>query len=239
MWLGVIVLGVASACTGSEAAVTTTVPLPGPTSTTSSPTTTAVQPTTTAALTTTTAPNGPVGDPEALRALIDDQERLISSEITYDTPIPIPDLTNPDPVVALAEAFGFEVWLMENGPFVSWAEVYNYPDSPRYRSASTSLGSWYITHTLYPGIVDTYEFASGIVVPLTEVPLTDAQLAALPNGSIAVEFSDKGGPYPRTGGANGEVIEEIGPWLGTGIAVLSPSQTGWQLFYEEREETPQ
>ncbi|CAN5440512.1 hypothetical protein BH24ACT7_BH24ACT7_23540 [soil metagenome] len=237
MWLGVIVLGVASACTGTEAAVTTTVPLPDPTSTTSSPTTTAVQPTTTTAATTTTAPNGPVGDPEALRALFDTYEGLILQDVAYDEPIPYPDLTNADPVVALADAFRFEVWIMENGSHVSWAEVYNYPESSRIRSIATDLGRWQRTHTLFPGIVSTYEFVSGERVPIARADLTENELAGLPDGSVAVRFTDRGGPYPRIDATTSDVLEAIGPWEGSGIAILSPTENGWQLYFEDRTET--
>ena len=51
-------------------------------------------------------------------------------------------------------------------------------------------------------------------------------------------FTDRGGPYPRMNAATGEVLEDIGRWEGSGVAVLSPSRTGWMLFDEEREEVP-
>jgi hypothetical protein len=152
--------------------------------------------------------------------------------------VPIPDLTNPDPVVALAEAFRFEVWLMEHGPHVSWVEGYNYPESPRYRSAGSDLIGWYRTQTRYPGIDESYEFVRGEVVPLEQALLSTDQLAALPDGSVAVAFADRGGPYPRIDVSTGDVLEDIGRWQGTGVAVLSPSPTGWMLFDEEREEIP-
>ena len=111
--------------------------------------------TTTSLPPTTTTDDGLIGDPEALRETFEELERLIAADITYDEPVPIPDLTNPDPVVALAEAFRFEVWLMENGPHVSWVEGYNYPESPRFRSAGSDMIRWFDTETRFAGIVDS------------------------------------------------------------------------------------
>ena len=150
MWASAVVLAVlACACSGADSGaattlafdVTTTTQVPASTTSTTSPPAS----TTAAPEQTTTSVPGQVGDPEALRRSFEELERLISADITYDEPVPIPDLTNPDPVVALAEAFRFEVWLMENGPHSAWADGYNYPDSPRRRSAITNLNRWFRT----------------------------------------------------------------------------------------------
>ncbi len=165
-------LFVLAACSSGEASETSAAAVPS-TTTTAAPTTTVTPTTTTSLPPTTTTDDGLVGDPEALRETFEELERLIAADITYDEPVPIPDLTNPDPVVALAEAFRFEVWLMENGPHVSWVEGYNYPESPRFRSIGSEIGLWYRTDTMLPGIVDRYEFVNGEVVPIDEALLSD------------------------------------------------------------------
>ncbi len=137
-----VALFVLAACSSGEASETSAAPAPS-TTTTAAPTTTVTPATTTSLPPTTTTDDGLIGDPEALRESFEELERLIAADITYDEPVPIPDLTNPDPVVALAEAFRFEVWLMENGPHVSWVEGYNYPESPRFRSAGSDFIRWF------------------------------------------------------------------------------------------------
>ena len=141
------------AATTVAADLTTTSSAPSTSTTTTSPPASTAPPEET-----TTSVPGQVGDPEALRQSFEELERLISADITYDEPVPIPDLTNPDPVVALAEAFRFEVWLMENGPHSSWAEAYNYSDGSARRIGGDRFRLWYLTETKFPGIVDTYEF---------------------------------------------------------------------------------
>jgi hypothetical protein len=229
---------VVAACAGGEALDTPAPQAPAPTTSLATATTTPPSSTTTSQPPTTTTDDGLVGDPEALRESFEELERLIAADVTYDEPVPIPDLTNPDPVVALAEAFRFEVWVMENGPHVSWVEGYNYPESPRFRSAGTDVNLWFMTETRFPGIVDTYHFIRGEVVPIEQALLGEDQLAALPDGSVAVAFRDRGGAYPKINSATGERLEEIGAWAGSGVAVLVPTPTGWQLFNEEREEVP-
>ena len=159
-----------TACSGGDA--TDTSAAVAPTTTTGVPTTTMPPATTTSLPTTTTTDDGVVGDPEALQASFEELERLIAADITYDEPVPIPDLTNPDPVVALAEAFRFEVWLMEHGPHSSWAALYNIPGSPREGSVASDLGLWGLTETRFPGIVDTYQFVAGDVVPIDQTHLS-------------------------------------------------------------------
>jgi hypothetical protein len=233
-----VALLVVAACAGDEASDTPAPQASTPTVTLATSTTTPPPSTTTSQQPTTTTDDGLVGDPEALRESFEELERLIAADVTYDEPVPIPDLTNPDPVVALAEAFRFEVWLMENGPHVSWVEGYNYPESPRYRSAGTDVNLWFMTETRFPGIVDSYDFVTGEVVPIERALLSEGQLAALPDGSVAVAFLDRGGPYPKVNSETSETLEEIGAWEGSGVAVLAPTATGWQLFNEEREEMP-
>ncbi len=179
-----VALFVLAACSSGEASETSAAPAPS-TTTTAAPTTTVTPATTTSLPPTTTTDDGLVGDPEALRESFEELERLIAADITYDEPVPIPDLTNPDPVVALAEAFRFEVWLMENGPHsVLGRETYNYPMSPRFSIGERSRIAGAVIDTRVPGDRRLHTSSSAAtVVPIERGAAQRGQLATCQMGA--------------------------------------------------------
>ncbi len=113
-----------TACSDGDTATTTVAPTTTVPATTAAPTTTSppgttttVPPSTTAAPTTTAATDT-VGDPAALETHI----RQIAEELTLFYPdldpneVPIPDLTNPDPTVAVEEANRWSQWIAARFP---------------------------------------------------------------------------------------------------------------------------
>jgi len=169
-----------------------------------------------------------------LRALIDQLRDLAegAGETQFvGVEIPYPDLNNPDPVVALSEAWAFEAWLMETGPFIGFVDVYNYPSSPRLREINSDFLQWDGRDLRFDEVVDTYELLTGEVVPLEVAAMSKRARDSVPPGSVAVAYTDRGGPYPLIIAATGEVLETIEGYEGAGVVVIAPSELGWQLYW--------
>jgi hypothetical protein len=233
--LVVPVVVVIAACAGGEASDTSAPEAPAPTTTLAASTTTPASSTTTSPPPTTTTDDGLVGDPEALREFIESIRMQVVS-FGYDQfdgiDIPYPDLNSPDPIDALREAFAFEAWLLEVGPHPTFAETYNYPDSPRRGETATRLSTLVARAARYEGVVDGYEIVTARVVPLDEVAIGDHDREGIPPGSIAVEATARGGPEQVVEVDSGTVLEEVEPYEETGIVILSPTDLGWQLYWE-------
>ena len=134
--LVVVVTLMAGACSGGEEVAPST---PAPTiatpTTTTVTSTTVAPPTTTTTAATTTVLSDQVGSPEALEALIAGivEELRFAYPDIVDAEVPIPDLTNPDPVVAVEELNRFGQWVNANYPANEWNQVRAYPESPTER----------------------------------------------------------------------------------------------------------
>ncbi|MDQ3783198.1 MAG: hypothetical protein M3349_09745, partial [Actinomycetota bacterium] len=137
----VVAICLLAACSDAGAVTTTTVAEPPATTTTTSPPTTTAPPvTSTTAASTTTIDTGLIGDPDALIAMIEETRAFAIGfgETQYSAlDIPYPDLNSPDPGVALAEAWAFEAWLMETGPYIGFLNIHNYPEGPRRSEAGS------------------------------------------------------------------------------------------------------
>lgn len=231
---GVIAICLVGACSEAGAGPTTTAEPPATTTTTSIPATTASPVTSTTAAVTTTVGDDQVGDAQALRAEIDEIRDFAVSEGESQfegVAIPYPDINNPDPVVALKEAWAFEVWLMEIGPYAAFLETYNYPDSVRLSQIGSEFLGFGAQGVRFGDMVGNYEVTGATVVALNEAAMTDDARAGIPQGSVAVAYEDRGGPHQLIDQQTGEVLETIEAYEGSGVAVLSPSSLGWQLYW--------
>lgn len=236
-WLcGVMAICLVAACSEAGADTTTTAAEPPATTTTTSPPPTTAPPvtSTTAASTTTTIDTGLVGDPDALIAMIEQTRgfALGEGETQYEgVAIPYPDLTNPDPVVALREAWSFEAWLMDTGPFIGFLDAHNYPEGPRRRDAGSDFIYWDLENLRLVGLANSYSLTSAEVVPLESADMLEPERIEVPPSSVAVAYTDRGGPYQVIDTETGQVIEEVAAYEDTGVAVLVPTEVGWQLYW--------
>ena len=140
----VSLLVLASACTTSDTAPTTSVGA-SPTTTAAATTTVGPETTTTAAApapASTAAPDQ-VGSREVM--LQEMRAAWEANQFTYDWPFEdayIPDLQNPDPLVALEELIVFADWLAMNGGNDLWWDVITVQDSPAYSFWRSALSTF-------------------------------------------------------------------------------------------------
>ncbi len=171
---------VVAGCSGGEASETSAAPAPS-TTTTAAPTTTVAPVTTTSLPPTTTTDDGLVGDPEALRESFEELERLIAADITYDEPRADP--RSDQPRSGGGPCRGVPLRSLADGerPARVLGRGIQLPGEPRFRSVGSDMDpSGSITDTRFSGIVDTYEFVSGEVVPIDRGASLERRISSQP-----------------------------------------------------------
>jgi hypothetical protein len=229
---------VVGACSGDDA-VDTTLPPPttvANTTTTAAPTTTTTAaPTTTVASTTTTiaAPSDTVGSPQALAELIASiqQELAGSYPDIVDAEIPIPDLTNPDPVVAVEELNEFGQWINANYPANEWNQVRAFPGSPEEDLFERNNESLYFERQRLVRSGEPWVYHGGEVVALDAVEIPVSTLDGLPANAVAVVYRSSSGPIDVVDAESGDVLEIIDGWTSReALSLLIPTGTGWAFW---------
>lgn len=230
----------ASACSGTPDPTTTATAAPttiaAPTTTTSAPTTTTTPATTTTQAPTTTLAQEAVGDPELLQAMIDDIAQAWFGVDAAVAGVPIPDLTNPDPVVAVGDIYRLDAWLAQSPDTwgEEWVAVFTGADTP----ARTELGNVYSSRLLGNEIAvnrgDPWAFHGGRVVDIAETSLSLPEVTALPSDAVGVVFHSSIGPYEFVDADTGEVRETQPGWDADDewLVVVAPSPHGWVLHHE-------
>ncbi len=208
----------------TPAAAPTTVPVP---------TTTAPAPTTTVAPTTTTSTTVPVstelvGDPAALAALV---EQLNADFIGYDGEIPIPDLTNPDPRVAMEEVHRFDFWSSSARTSAAWLPIHLHTEGPDYEESLSAMNNAVANNWAIRNGGD-YIFERAEVVGLDHPSIPESVRSILPEGAIAVTFFDALPAFSIVDLDDESTVAEIPAGVvDAEIGVLVPTPTGWKLFY--------
>lgn len=225
---------VMSACSGSSTESSTTT---STSSTTTTSTTSTTSPTSTSTSTTTTSlATGLVGDPALVEQAIDDA--AIGVEEIFGVPreeIPSPDLTNPDPLVAMREILEFDIWVFQNAPRRGLIEVYTDPLTPAWETLFT------VVERLSP---DTVVFDDGGGLTISEIRLASSEEAALvpdevreeaPRDVVPVWYVYSASPYSIVD-PQGTVRESLDGWTDrTYLALLAPSPRGWLLHWEAQQ----
>lgn len=230
-----------SACSGDDDAT----PATSTTPTSTSAPTTAAAPTITTSSTTTTTPLAPttttqasdaVGDmTETHQAIVAQLEiaRQVSN-IPEDAVAYLPDLSNPDPIVALEEAWKFENWLISVNPNPEWLRFYILPDSPYATETDSTLSNWLRNNWRVEDFSDTYYFQNAAVVPIQEVDVPNEVRLGLPPGAAAVIFTEGAGNRTVVDRATDKVVDN---WSAYGpdrvLTLLVPTTSGWRLYYSE------
>ncbi len=148
--------------------------------------------------------------------------------------VPIPDLTNPDPLVAVGELYRFNSWLLEHAASPEWAEVIAMRPGHAYVDLRLVHEAFRFKRLDYTG--DQVFHAAGLEVigepdGVGGVPRDVA--AGAPPGSVAVSYETSTGPY-RSVGSDGVVYQEFPRFDLVITVVLSPTESGWKIFWEER-----
>ncbi len=202
---------VIAACSGDDAAPVTTsgvaTTAPPATTTTASPSTTATTP----PETTTTEPAGDtVGDPAALEALVEEvtqQVRIVYADDSIE--VPVPDLTNPDPVVAAQAINEFDQLVAADVPFRDWLSVTAYEGSPAF-----AIGVENFDRLLFGNLVRVrpeagYEFHGGEVLDFDVSSLPIELVEGMPTDAVGVLYSSSSGPLHLVDRDTGDTVEVL------------------------------
>jgi len=231
---------VGSACSGDDVTATTPPPVTVAAATTStsaaSTTTTAAPPATTTPATTTTATvddSGRVGSRDALEAAIAsivEELRLPYPDIV-DADVPIPDLTNPDPVVALEELSRFVQWIDANYPANQWTPLTAYPDSPEQDLYELVNETLYFEQRRLIRNGDPWVYHGGEVVDLSTLDLPADTLEGIPATAVGVLYRSSSGPIDVFEVETGNILDTLDGWTQRqSLAVLVPTLTGWTFW---------
>lgn len=144
---------------------------------------------------------------------------------------PWPRLRDPDPQIAQIEIFEFWVWMAEFAPLPELVDVLAHPESPSRAEIVTvfsdlearnhrerRLGAGYRVTQQQTALVDG-----------TDLPLWFVRGA--PDGSVVIWYSDQSGPLEILQADTGETLmSQPGTPLRDWVAILAPSDVGWQLW---------
>lgn len=183
-------------------------------------------------------PAMPPGTDEAYDALIAELERFVTDE-QLAAGVPWPDLRNPDPIAAYRSCAEFQGWMAENNPTPILVEAYTAPGSPE-RAFDLDLFSTMAANDLVatPSVPPYSMDVHGLVHPAA-TGITDALLARVPDGSAAVVYYDSVG-IRQLVRPDGSVFSIQGGWVDEGpwVAIMAPTEVGWQVWWDELTETP-
>ncbi len=233
-----------AACSPSASSTTTTVPAVPSTVPQVETTTTAVDTTTTVAETTTTQPatttttdaGEVVGDPEALRALyeeISDEVDLLYED--YEWELEMPDINVADPETALRNLIVWENQITV-APWRRWAEIITVPDSPARKQVEDDKMFLFVREWVLDAS-STGEVSLSDIVELSE---EDAESEVpvdvrdrIPDGSRVFAYNISGGDFAFLDRTTGEVAVADDGFEGRDVAVLVPTDLGWQMYWRE------
>lgn len=174
-----------------------------------------------------------MGDPALLTDLVDEIAGDVLGEDTAAADLPVPDLTNGDPVVALEGMMTLDTWLgvTPGAADPRWAEVYAAPGSTAEGRIAGYFGRLRDRNDIVVERGDPWVFHEGRVVDISHLDLTDLELS-LPAGAVAVAFTTSVGPYDFVDAETGEVASSRPGWHNQEwTAVLEPGPHGWVFSY--------
>ena len=236
VWGSFIVMVLAlSACSNSPETTTSQQAAPTSSTTTTSPstTTTTSSTTTTPPTTTTTVSGETVGDPAALAALV---TQINTDFIGYEGEIPIPDLTNPDPLVGLEEIERFEIWTATNVISTEWYGIHFCPASPALEESQNvalnfQANNWILQTT------ESYQFLNPTLISLSDPAVARDIADGAPAGARAIIFEDILPSFDLLDLDDGSIVQTFPATAPTlRVAVVVPTEHGWQLYYESKVE---
>lgn len=185
--------------------------------------------TTRAAETTTTTESDAtaVFDSDALEELVN--SIVIELGIEDLGPVPVPDLTNPDPVAAMRSRDEFGDWVHTTYPHPAWAPVFAAPDSPALRNWTASL-----TRIFGEGARFVFTDEGWTRTGYRELTNDDVDFlfrSTLPRERWFVAFDQTFGDYQIRSLDDDAVISEHAGQSTDGIVyAVVPTELGWQVW---------
>lgn len=180
-----------------------------------------------------TLPSQPVGTAEAYDALIARLKPFVT-DAQQQAGVPWPDLRNADPAVAYQETAAFQQWMMRTNSSPPLTEAYTAPNSPE-RSFDVEM----FDQMNRLGVLSTpddppYSMQIEAVVHPAATSITDALLADVPAGSVAVVYFDSAGTSEMLT-ESGIVVNRSPGWTNAGpwVAIMEPTDVGWQVWWDE------
>ena len=182
-------------------------------------------------------PGGP-GTDRAYEAMIEELEPFVTDE-QVAAGVPWPNLRTSDPIAAYRSCAEYQQWMAENNPNPVLVEAYTAAGSPERGFdldifASLHANGLVATPSVPPYVMEV----RGLVHPAA-TDITDALLAAVPEGSAAVVYYDSVGvrQLVRPDGSVFGVQDgwvNVGPW----VAIMAPTEFGWQVWWDELTDAP-
>ena len=177
------------------------------------------------------------GSNAAYDDMIAELERFLTPEQLAT--VPWPDLRNPDPIAAYRSCAEFQNWMTENNTSPSLVEAYTAAGSPERGWDVEMFATWELFDALSTPSEPPYSMDVRGVVHPAATDITDALLAQVPEGSAAVVYWDSVGRSQMIG-PDGSILSQSDGWsdLGPWVAIMAPTDFGWQVWWDELTETP-
>lgn len=178
------------------------------------------------------------GSDEAYQQLMADLDRFLTAEQRAEG-VPWPDLRNPDPVAVYRSCAEFQNWMSRNNPTPTLVEGYTAPNSPE-RGFDLDLFEFRNSLGLLatPAVPPYSMRVAGVVHPAA-TDITNGLLALVPEGSVAVVYWDSVGRSDLVDEfgnvfTTDEGWTDLGPW----VAIMAPTDVGWQVWWDELTDIP-
>lgn len=177
------------------------------------------------------APGDSVGDPALLAQQVADALQE-AQEIYEDDTIeaPVPDLTNPDPLVALQELTAFGQLVNAQAPLRSWTPILMYPGSPAEELDLDLADANFFDGFIRTRLEDPFEYVTLEIVDISAISLPSETAAGIPSDAVAIIATSNSGPLVLVRRESGEVAREVNAgWndLQT-LTIIAPTDAGWR-----------
>ena len=177
-----------------------------------------------------------VGSPQALADQLEEVRGFLSVLYSDETAasIPSPDLTNPDPEVAVRELLLFETAVIQIATVREYADLMAVAPSPAYGSLRRDLDT-FESNKLRIIVEGDYEIYSISVIADEEgISVSGQQVFDdAPEGSVFVSYETSLSPYDIVRD-DGTLIQEEDGWeRRSRVAIVSPTESGWKYFWVE------
>ena len=176
-----------------------------------------------------------VGSPQMLAELVN--EANANSRLAYGAEIPadrIPDLTAANPTEAVRGLYELEAAIVQTAPVDQWFEVLVYPESPvsfQYLSDLQTLSGNRLVAVIDNDGYVVHDTQLAGSVDIARVP--DDIQAGIPAGSATVIVTSSSGPIHYVD-PDGEVVISNDGWSNRArLVVVSPTNSGWKLYWAE------
>jgi len=167
---------------------------------------------------------------EAAIASIVEELRLPYPDIV-DADVPIPDLTNPDPVVAVEELNRFVQWIDANYPANQWNQLIAYPESPAQDLSELVNETLYFEQRRLVRNGDPWVYHGGEVVEISSLDLPADTLEGIPATAVGVLYRSSSGPIDVFEVETGNILDTLdGYEQAQDLTILVPTITGWTFW---------